>query len=594
MFGLNIDPRNPKGNPDPAELYELGVEIVRFTYADSSGGDQLDPAQLRFYKERVQAYKKVGIESLLILNYETYPNKPDPNAGDGEWDAYIDRLARRCGQIAREFVSWRPACQIWNEPDHPIHPGYAPTVREAVFGRMLRRTYDAIKAVDPKYVVVTGGLATGNPGWLERVVQSQGGNLPADAIAFHPYGQRPARDWPSPNWFFGFVGDLLNNYYKAGGNKPIWITEMGVKEEDLDHDRAKVSEFLRRYYSLIKNYYASKTHQLIWFCYGDGMVAPFGLVDHAGNRKPAYDAYRQAAPTRPPLKPQPVVQPAAPTIAAPPAVTAQPAVALAPPPLPSIFSGAPVSSPAVPTTTMNEPLEAIKQQAVAWQTQALQLQNQLIQFQSQLQQLLNQQAQLQNQAQQMQFQPAPGSGSTVSPGGPTTPSPGITTRPAPPIQNITTQLKRDPGKQFPTRPLSQIQRIVIHHTAIPPTVGAERIAQHRVDTQGWPGIGYHYFITGEGAIQQTNELTTQSTHAGNYDPVAIGVCFAGDFTNTVPTPAQIEAGAQLIAWLISQFSLPLASVNGYKELVVTQSPGQQWDSGARWGDQLKAKIQAYL
>jgi N-acetyl-anhydromuramyl-L-alanine amidase AmpD len=156
------------------------------------------------------------------------------------------------------------------------------------------------------------------------------------------------------------------------------------------------------------------------------------------------------------------------------------------------------------------------------------------------------------------------------------------------------QLKWAPNKQFPTRPLNQIQRIIIHHTAIPPTVGAERIAQHRVDNQGWPGIGYHYFITGEGAIQQTNELTTQATHAGQYDPVAVGVCFAGDFTSAVPSAAQLEAGARLIAWLMRQLGLNLAVVNGYKELVVTQSPGQQWDSGARWGDQLKQKIQTYL
>jgi N-acetyl-anhydromuramyl-L-alanine amidase AmpD len=120
------------------------------------------------------------------------------------------------------------------------------------------------------------------------------------------------------------------------------------------------------------------------------------------------------------------------------------------------------------------------------------------------------------------------------------------------------------------------------------------VAEYRVDTQGWPGIGYHYFITHDGLIQQTNELTTQSTHAGQYDPVAIGICFAGNFTNEVPTSAQIEAGAQLIAWLLPQFGLTLAAVSGYKELVVTQSPGLQWDSGARWGDQLKVRVQAYL
>jgi hypothetical protein len=583
MYGLNIDPRNPKGNPSAKELYELGVEIVRYTYADSSSGDQPGSDQLQFYKKLVRELKEVGIDSLLILNYETYPNKPDPNAGDGEWDAYIDRLARRCGQIARELAQWKPAFQIWNEPDHPIHPGYAPTVREAIFGRMMRKCFDAIKAVNPGLSVIAGGLATGDHTWLQRVVQSVGGNLPADAIAFHPYGQRPEHNWPRPDWFFGYVGNLLNNYYQAGGGKPIWITEMGVKEQDIDNDRNKAAEFIRRYYNTMNTYFSNRVHHLIWFCYSDGMVPTFGLTDAAGNRKPAYDVFKQITPRRQPL--QPVVP-----------IVTQPSVGISTTPLPP----APVISPpasipgitvtpiapatTIPLTGQPTDINVLLQQAAEWNARVQELQAELTEFQQMLQQFIVQQG-----------QPAMGSAGTVGLVTPSAPvQPAVTGRPAPPIQNITNQLKHAPDKQFPVRPLNQIQRVVIHHTATPPTVGAERIAAHRVDSQGWPGIGYHYFITGEGAIQQTNELTTQSTHAGQYDPVAIGVCFAGDFTSVVPSPAQIAAGAQLIAWLMRQFGLPLNAVNGYKELVVTQSPGQQWDNGAMWGNQLKQQIQAYL
>lgn len=205
------------------------------------------------------------------------------------------------------------------------------------------------------------------------------------------------------------------------------------------------------------------------------------------------------------------------------------------------------------------------------------LQQQLAQLQEQVQQLAGQQAQLQQQLQQARPGPAPAA------------------RPAPPIENITYQLKRHPSlPYYPSRPLNQIQRVIIHHTAIPPTFGADRIATYRVDNQGWPGIGYHYFITPEGVIQQTNELTTVSNHAGDYNPAAIGVCLAGDFTKTVPTPAQIEAGAQLVAWLMGQFSIPAEMVSGYKELVNTQSPGQQLDTGQKWGEQFRQRIQAYL
>ena len=155
-------------------------------------------------------------------------------------------------------------------------------------------------------------------------------------------------------------------------------------------------------------------------------------------------------------------------------------------------------------------------------------------------------------------------------------------------------LKRDPTQQFGTRALNQIQRVIIHHTAIPANIGADRIANYGVEKKGWPAIKYHYFISGDGQIQQTNELTADTTHAGPYSAISIGIGFAGDFTNTGPTAAQIDAGARLIAWLLPQFGLSVENVVGYKELINTQSPGQQWDNGVRWGDQLKQRIRAYL
>jgi hypothetical protein len=580
MYSLNIDPNNPRGNPDPAELRELGVEMVRYTFYDSSGGDQVDRGKADFYRQKASAYRDAGIGSLVILTYDTYPNKPAPDASDQDWDNYINRFANRAGQIAQLLASFRPAYQVWNEPDHPVRPDYSPTLREAVFGRMLRRTRDALKVADPQALTVIGGLSSGNPGWLTTVIQSQGGNLPADIVAFHPYGQRPEPKWPNPNWGFGYVGKLIDDYYKAGQKKPIWITEMGVKEEELGNDREQVAEFIRRYYRTVITKYSNKVPELFWFCYGDGMVQPFGLLDSAGNRKPAYQAFRQAVEARAVWQPTPA--PAPPPPPPPP-----------PPPSPPVTPvPVPVGPELAQLVAQIAQLQAQLQQLVGQQAQVQQLSSQQAQLQAQVQQLSSQQAQLQAQVQQLLAQlavspPAP------TPGVPVTPPPP-TTRPMPPIQNITNQLKRDPNKQFPTRPLSEIQMVVIHHTAVAPTVGADRIAEHRVDKQGWPGIGYHYFVTHDGQLQQTNELTTVATHAGDYNPLSMGVCFAGDFTQTGPTPAQIDAGAQLIAWLLQQFNLSLQAVFGYKELVNTQSPGLQWDSGLRWGDQLRQKIQAYL
>ena len=610
MFGLNIDPNNPNGNPNPSELKELGVQIVRYTFYDSSGGDQVDQGKAQFYRERAKAYRDAGISSLVILTYDTYPNRPAPNGPDSDWDRYIERFAQRSGQIADLLKEFNPAFQIWNEPDHHVDGNYAPTLREGVFAKMLRRTYDSVRQVMPQAKILTAGLAKGDPGWLTRVVNAVPGGMPRDMIvAFHPYGQRPEPNWPRPDWAFGYMGTLLNNYYQAGQRRPMWITEMGIKIGDIDNDPNKVADFLRRYYKTIQTHYSDKVQELIWFCYSDGMVAPFGLIDGSGNRKPIYNAYREVATAAPIREPAPVsvAQPPAPV--APPAPITPPAPVTPPAPTPPSRPTQPAPTGSTSGSNSKPIVEQIAdlrtqvsgfqssiqqlQNQIAQsqaQTNFQQLQNQLAQMQRQIQQLSTQQTQLQNQVQQLQsrstsapVQPIPQPPAPVTPG-----------RPAPPIQNIINQLKHHPTKRFGARPLNQIQQVIIHHTAIPPQIGADRIANYGVDSKGWIGFRYHFFITGDGLIQQTNELTTLSDHAGPYSSTSVGVGFAGNFNDNIPTPAQLDAGSQLCAWLLRQFNLSMQAIIGYKELINTQSPGLLWDDGVRWGDQLKARIQVYL
>jgi len=576
MYGLNIDPNNIAGNPSPDELHELGVQMVRFTFYDSSHGDQLDPGQADFYRQKIEAYHQVGIRSLVLLSYDTYPGRPDPQAGAPEWDIYLERFALRANQIAKLLAPWQPAFQIWNEPDHPPKGSYLPTVREPVYGRMLRRTYSAIKSASPKALVVMAGLAMGNPQWLRRLIDSQGGELAADVVAFHPYGQQPVAGWPDQDWGFGYWADLMLNYYRAGQHRPLWITEMGVKPDDLDNNPDQVAEFLSRFYQAVGRF-DDKVKMLFWFCYSDGMVPPFGLVDSRGNHKPAYFAYHKSA-GEATTQPEPVE----------PSSSAD--TVIPPPP--------PVTSPtAPPPTPADVPVSTAPAVDIA------QIANQMVGLQSQLQQVQQQLTELQNRVQQLEAKPLPAQPPTELPPSPppvisTTPSPPapppVTEKPAPPLDNITNQLKQHPALHFETRPLNQIRRIIIHHTAIPPEIGADRIANYGVDKKGWPGIRYHYFITGSGQIQQTNELVTLSTHAGPFSAESIGIGVAGDFTNAIPAPAQLEAAGQLIGWLIGKFGLSVQDVTGFKELVNTQSPGLQWDSGMRWKDLLMERIQANL
>lgn len=184
-----------------------------------------------------------------------------------------------------------------------------------------------------------------------------------------------------------------------------------------------------------------------------------------------------------------------------------------------------------------------------------------------------------------------GGGSSFSSGSSgSTPSPGQ----PPPIQNIIAQLKRDPAQSSPTRALTQIDKIIVHHTGLPASVGADKIAEYRV-SQGWPDIGYHYFITGDGQIQQTTELTTvvRQANTPQLNQTGVGVFFAGEFNTAPPTSAQIKAGAQLIGWLLRQLGVSLQAVYGHKDLeqpTPRNSPGSQWDTGAVWRDQLLREV----
>ncbi len=224
--GINIDPKNLKGRPTGQELKELGAEWVRFTFKDDTTGST--PAQFAFYDQVVEHLAQAGIRILMILSYETLQGRPDRHASDADWDAYIQRFAARCGQIAQHYGGAVRAYQVWNEPDYLApHPGYDPTIEPRVFGRMLKSCYEAIKAVSAA-TVVTGGLAAGQPGWLDGVRDATSDRrIFADAVGVHPYGRRPEPNWPRADWGFGRL-DLLLEEYSKSARLPIWITEMGT------------------------------------------------------------------------------------------------------------------------------------------------------------------------------------------------------------------------------------------------------------------------------------------------------------------------------------------------------------------------------
>jgi N-acetyl-anhydromuramyl-L-alanine amidase AmpD len=95
--------------------------------------------------------------------------------------------------------------------------------------------------------------------------------------------------------------------------------------------------------------------------------------------------------------------------------------------------------------------------------------------------------------------------------------------------DLTDELIQHDTKRYSTRSLDDISKIVVHQTDSLDK-GKEhpfRTAEYHVNTKGWPAIAYHYFITKDGNVYQTNKLNKVSYHAGNNNPESVGVTITG-------------------------------------------------------------------
>jgi N-acetyl-anhydromuramyl-L-alanine amidase AmpD len=164
----------------------------------------------------------------------------------------------------------------------------------------------------------------------------------------------------------------------------------------------------------------------------------------------------------------------------------------------------------------------------------------------------------------------------------------------PPMEYIVDALPRHPSHRYDSRRLTDIRQIVIHHTATRPTISPRGLAEYQVKKQEKAGILYHFYILADGTIYQTNRLETISDHAFDGNRRSIGICFQGNFSQTVPTVAQIEAGGKLCAWLVSALQLRTEAIMGLCEMADTESPGTQWLEGQRWKERLMAEVETSL
>ncbi|MED2894997.1 N-acetylmuramoyl-L-alanine amidase [Brevibacillus porteri] len=137
------------------------------------------------------------------------------------------------------------------------------------------------------------------------------------------------------------------------------------------------------------------------------------------------------------------------------------------------------------------------------------------------------------------------------------------------VVDVRSSLPRHKTLKYGRRKLTDIRSAAVHHSATL-SGSPEAFARYHVNTNGWPGIAYHYVIQKDGVIYWCNDPEAISYHVGNSNRHALGICLVGDFRTQKPTPEQLDAANRLIQHL--QVQIPsMKQVFGHQEY-----PGYAW------------------
>jgi N-acetylmuramoyl-L-alanine amidase len=143
------------------------------------------------------------------------------------------------------------------------------------------------------------------------------------------------------------------------------------------------------------------------------------------------------------------------------------------------------------------------------------------------------------------------------------------------IVDVIDEMERHSSKSYENRSLSDINKVVIHHSATE-TGDPWAYSRYHVNKHDWPGIGYHFVIQIDGTIYQTQKIETKSYHAGSANLSGIGICLTGNFDLDDPHYEQKERLSWLIAYLQNHLGKEL-EIKAHNEYSTKSCPGNNFD-----------------
>lgn len=95
-------------------------------------------------------------------------------------------------------------------------------------------------------------------------------------------------------------------------------------------------------------------------------------------------------------------------------------------------------------------------------------------------------------------------------------------------------------------------------------------------------VGYHYYIEKDGRIVQARADTDEGAHTIGYNKKSLGICLAGNFDATLPTPAQIATLKMFLQQKSYQYSISRDKIVPHRQFAAkTCYGGKLADSWAR-------------
>lgn len=297
-FGINADPMGELRYTDTRRLFSVlrdsKAGSVRmplrwsqlqperdkwvFARADSTINQLPDDIEVIVVLTGVPDWAKAADESSLY---------PFENLGD--WGNFVDVVVKRYKNRVRHW-------EIWDSPNtesfgpHPSARGYFD---------VLKSSYEAIKAIDSKCLVLLGGMDCNGiaaaPASKVRVdnfltdLYEAGGSSYFDACNIHPYVQ----SLDGAPRVLELAQDTIKVMTKYGdAEKPLYLTEVGIAG-DSDDAKAAQAQMLTDTFLVAKK--EKQICHVMWSSLKDNGQGSMGILDRAWHKKPAFEAFRKAA-----------------------------------------------------------------------------------------------------------------------------------------------------------------------------------------------------------------------------------------------------------------------------------------------------------